>query len=126
LVIADGGRYPYQYLEMIEKIFGEEPNTIEVCSSTHISKRDFTIDINPKTKPDLIDDGEILSSISNNIFNRWRCDPPYNVKTAKETYGTHLLSPIKLLKAGARGCAKLNHLCFYFWVHRIINGALKV
>jgi len=26
------GRYPYKYLEMIDTIFGYEPNTIEVCS----------------------------------------------------------------------------------------------
>ena len=27
----DGGRYPYNYLEMIDHIFGKEENTIEVC-----------------------------------------------------------------------------------------------
>ena len=26
------GRYPFHYLEMIDNIFGYEPNTIEVCS----------------------------------------------------------------------------------------------
>jgi hypothetical protein len=28
----DEGRYPYNYLEMIDNIFGKEDNTIEVCS----------------------------------------------------------------------------------------------
>jgi hypothetical protein len=53
----------------------------------------------------------MLSSISNSKFNRWRCDPPYNVKTAKEMYGTNLPSPIKLLQAGARVC-KVGSLMF--------------
>ena len=30
----DGGRYPYNYLEMIDHIFGKEENTIEVCSGS--------------------------------------------------------------------------------------------
>jgi hypothetical protein len=28
----DNGRYPYNYLEMIDAVFGKEDNTIEVCS----------------------------------------------------------------------------------------------
>ena len=38
-------------------------------------------------------------------------DPPYNVRTAKEMYGTNLPSPIKLLQAGARVC-KVGSLMF--------------
>src|SRR5712691_7059673 len=30
----DNGSYPYNYLEMIDAIFGNEENTIEVCSGT--------------------------------------------------------------------------------------------
>ena len=130
----DGGRYPYNYLEMIDHIFGKEENTIEVCSgsikgrnatstasiasiqqsrssllsiaqlSSFPSSSCFTVDINPYTNPDLIADGQILDAIPNRIFNRWRCDPPYNPRTAKEMYGTDLPNPSKLLKAGARVC----------------------
>jgi hypothetical protein len=35
----DQGRYPYNYLEMIDNIFGKEENTIEVCSRTAIFER---------------------------------------------------------------------------------------
>ena len=50
----DGGRYPYNYLEMIDHIFGSEENTIEVCSGS-IKGRNassspyapYTVDINP-------------------------------------------------------------------------------
>jgi hypothetical protein len=92
---------------MIESIFGKEGNTIEVCSGNirkHNRMTCFTVDINPETKPDLVADGQILSSIPNNTFIRWRCDPPYNDKTAEKMYGTSLRSPIKLLRAGARVC----------------------
>jgi hypothetical protein len=103
----DNGSYPYNYLEMIDAVFGQEDNTIEVCSGMikkYGYKSDYTVDINPATEPDLVDDGQMLSSISNSKFNRWRCNPPYNVKTAKEMYGTNLPSPIKLLQADARVC----------------------
>ena len=103
----NGGRYPYRYLEMIDYIFGAEENTIEVCSgyiaksgktiskhgdygliSAIAKKSPFTVDINPDSKPDLVADGQILDGIPNGMFNRWRSDPPYNARTAKEMYGT--------------------------------------
>jgi hypothetical protein len=65
----------------------------------------YTIDINPETNPDLVDDAQKLSSVPNNRFNRWRGDPPYNINTAMKMYGTSLPSSIKLLQAGARVCS---------------------
>jgi hypothetical protein len=110
----DNGSYPYNYIEMIDRLFGKEDNTIEVCSG-NIRKygynSSFAVDINPRTSPDLVDDGQMLSSVPNDRFNRWRSDPPYNDKTAKEMYGTNLPSPIKLLQAGARVC-KVGSLMF--------------
>lgn len=102
----NNGSYPYKYLEMINALFGKEDDTIEVCSGRIKKHGDqcFAIDINPSTNPDLVDDAQILSSVSNNTFNRWRCDPPYNAETAMKMYGTALPSRIQLLKAGARVC----------------------
>ena len=94
----DEGRYPYNYLEMIENIFGKENNTIEVCSrsvksstrSSSLSSSSasgcFTVDINAETKPDLVGDAQTLEGIPNNKFNRWRCDPPYNHNTVKNVW----------------------------------------
>ena len=102
------GRYPYNYLDMIDNIFGYEPNTIEVCSrSVPGGSRGgncFTVDINPDCKPDLVTNGETLEGLPSNEFNRWRCDPPYNETTAKEMYGTKLPKTSELLKAGVRVC----------------------
>lgn len=102
------GRYPYHYLEMIDTIFGYEPNTIEVCSRSVPGGNQggycFTVDINPDCKPDLVTTGETLEGVPSNEFNRWRCDPPYNEKTAKQMYGTKLPKTSELLKAGARVC----------------------
>jgi hypothetical protein len=78
-----GGSYPYNYLEMIDNIFGSEENTIEVCSGS-IKGRNassspsapFTVDINPAMNPDYVGDAQKLDGISNGIFNRWRGDPP--------------------------------------------------
>jgi hypothetical protein len=102
------GRYPFNYLEMIDNIFGYEPNTIEVCSrSVHGGNkggRCYTVDINPDCKPDLVTNGETLEGIPSNEFDRWRCDPPYNDLTASSMYGTDLPNTSKLLQAGARVC----------------------
>ena len=124
------GSYPYRYLEIIDNIFGAEENTIEVCSgsigkgasvittyeqksnSLMIAKESpYTVDINPDIKPDLVADGQDLIGIPNRKFDRWRCDPPYNAKTAKLMYGTDLPDTIKLLKPGARVC-KVGSLMF--------------
>jgi hypothetical protein len=106
----DGGEYPFHYLEMIDNVFGSEPNTIEVCSGS-VNGRCFTVDINPETNPQLVDDGQTLAKIPSNSYNRWRCDPPYNKDTARKMYGTDLPKPIRLLEAGARVCKK-NSLLF--------------
>jgi hypothetical protein len=102
------GRYPFHYLEMIDKIFGYESNTIEVCSRSveggNKGGSCFTVDINPSCKPDLVTNGETLKGIPSNEFDRWRCDPPYNEQTAIEMYGTELPKTSELLKAGARVC----------------------
>ena len=71
----------------------------------------YRVDINPDTEPDLVADGQKLDGISNSKFSRWRCDPPYNTRTAKEMYGTDLPRTIELLKAGARVC-KIGSLMF--------------
>lgn len=104
----NNGSYPYNYLEMIDALFGKEQNTIEVCSGRireYSNTNCTTVDIKSTTHPDLVDDGQTLSSIPNNVFNRWRCDPPYNIHTAKQMYNTSLPEAAKLLKAGARVCS---------------------
>jgi hypothetical protein len=95
-----GGAYPYNYLEFIDRIFGPESNTIEVCSGT--VNNCFTVDINREKNPSLCTDGQELRGIVDNTFSRWRSDPPYNEKTAKEMYNCELPSLSKLLEAGAR------------------------
>jgi hypothetical protein len=108
------GRYPHNYLEMINNIFGKENNVIEVCSKGVRGSKDspcFTVDINPDTKPDLVDDGQVLQHVPDNKFDRWRCDPPYNQDTAQRMYQTPLPKTIDLLRAGARVC-KVGSLLF--------------
>lgn len=104
----DAGQYPYKYLEFINRVFDATSpvRTIEVCSrripGLNKCGNCFTVDIQPKYKPDLVTDGQTLEGIKDNYFERWRCDPPYNAKTAREMYGTQLPSLSKLLEAGAR------------------------
>ena len=100
----ENGKYPFYYLEMIDRKFGKEENTIEVCSGSVESQDCFTVDINPDNNPTLVDDAQELSKIADSKFERWRCDPPYNLNTAQKMYGTGLPDSGRLLKAGARVC----------------------
>lgn len=63
------GQYPFNYLEMIDMLFGKEDNTIEVCSG-NVKEDYFTVDINTETKPDLVSDGQKLESIRDCKFSR--------------------------------------------------------
>jgi hypothetical protein len=118
--------------EMINHLFGPEKNIMEVCSGTikgrtwtssaalssldvkdslssflnlsSSSSLPFTVDINPHLNPDYVADAQILDDIPNGVFNRWMCDPPYNLSIGRKMYGTELPSPIRLLEAGARVC----------------------
>lgn len=94
------GQYPYKYLEMIDYIFGHVSNTIEVCAR-HVQGC-YTVDINPEVEPNLVADGQVLEGVMSESFDRWRCDPPYNERTAREMYGTDVPSASRLLTAGAR------------------------
>ena len=62
----NGRQYPFNYLEMIDTLFGKEDNTIEVCSG-NVKEDCFTVDINPDTKPNLVSDGQKLDGIP-----RWK------------------------------------------------------
>lgn len=103
----DEGRYPYFYLEMIDKVWGPdiESNTIEVCSR-YVSDARVRVDLNKLEEVTNVDDGQTLDTIPDNLFSRWRCDPPYNVGTARSMYGTSLPITSRLLTAGARVCKK--------------------
>jgi hypothetical protein len=96
---------------MIDTIFGPEENTIEVCSHNSQFSKAITVDINPANNPDIVDDGQSLSKIESDSFDRCCCDPPYNCATAHSMYNTKLPLSSKLLEAGARVC-KANSLLF--------------
>lgn len=102
-----GGAYPDHYLEMIDSVFGKEPNTIEVCSRTvkvDSERTAFTVDINPNFNPSIVGDAQVLPGIPPNTYNRYRADPPYNPDTAKNMYGTDLPNFKRMVEAGARVC----------------------
>ncbi|HEY7573406.1 MAG TPA: hypothetical protein VH796_18760 [Nitrososphaeraceae archaeon] len=114
----DGGRYPYNYLEMIEHIFGSEEDTIHVCSgsikgrcTTSSPSSPYTVDTNPALKPDYVADAQRLNEIAKETYSRWMADPPYNARTAKKMYGTELPDPLRLIEEGARVC-KVGSLLF--------------
>lgn len=119
---------------MIDEIFGYEPNTIEVCSNSVGNA--FTVDINPKYEPSCVDNAETLSKIPSNSFDRFRADPPYNERTAKEMYNTSLPDVGKLLKSGTRVCkhkalmflllANVNRQAYPLGVKRIGHISISV
>ena len=110
----DEGRYPYNYLEFIDSVFGKEPNTIEVCSRTvkpDSERTAYTVDLNPAFNPSKVTDATTLAGVESNRFSRYRADPPYNDNTAGKMYGTELPNFKEMLTAGARVC-KVGALMF--------------
>ena len=91
------GRYPFHYLEMIDNIFGYEPNTIEVCSRSvpggNKGCHCFTVDINPDCKPDLVTNGETLEGIV--------------IMNLIDGAVIRLTTKIQLLKCTEQSCQKL-------------------
>lgn len=97
------GAYPYRYLEMIEAVFGKAEHTFEACSgSVKSDNNTTTADIKFNENNDITIDCQNLDSIAINSFDRYRVDPPYNARTAKEMYNCELPNTMKLLKAGSR------------------------
>jgi hypothetical protein len=99
----DNGSYPYRYLEMIDAVFGKAEHTFEACAGNVKSDiHTTTADIRFNSDADIVGDCQNLDNLAINSFDRWRCDPPYNEKAAKEMWNCELPDTMKLLKAGAR------------------------
>lgn len=97
------GAYPYRYLDMIDALFGHANMVVEACSGhVRMSEAFFRVDIAEGPNVTMVDDAQELSLIEDNFCDRWRCDPPYNAKTARHMYGCEMPSLHKLLQAGAR------------------------
>jgi hypothetical protein len=100
------GSYPYRYLEMIDELFGKANITLEVCSGTvkadvHTETVDLHMGPNDE-QPSMVCDATNLFMVSDERFDRWRADPPYNQNRAQKMYGCDMPSLPKLLKEGAR------------------------
>jgi hypothetical protein len=123
------GQYPHNYLEFIDRMFGNPAPEliIEVCSNKIPGETKggncITVDINPKYEPDMVGDGQVLEGIRSDYFERWRCDPPYNEKTAKEMYNCELPSLSRLLEAGAR-VIKPGSLIFLLCSKNVQSGTI--
>jgi hypothetical protein len=126
-----GGQYPYNYLEFIDKMFGAKTphRTIEVCSYKvpGIKHGGSCAAVDIRSGPDIPScfrfDGQTLERLRDNYYERWRCDPPYNEKTAKEMYNCEMPSVHKLLEAGARVC-KPGALMFLLYSKQVQSGTI--
>jgi hypothetical protein len=97
------GAYPFKYLEMIERVFGKDDNTLEVCSGTVKESLEVsTVDVNSDLQPTICCDAQDMSMIRDNSFTRWRCDPPYTPTAALRRYGSSMPALRRLLREGVR------------------------
>lgn len=106
----DEGRYPDPYLDFVDRVFGREPDTMEICSRYVQAdgwRTGITVDINPKFKPTYCTDAQTLAGLPAKLkVRRIRGDPPYNEKTAREMYGTDLPNNYQLIRASTRHLVK--------------------
>lgn len=96
------GGYPAGYLRRIKALF---PDKLEATCLLHLFSGRVdtealpgeTIDLNPDTEPDYVDDAQTLEKVPVEKYDLILADPPYSVEDC-EHYGTPMVNRNRVLK----------------------------
>lgn len=97
------GGYPAGYLRRVAALFPDKKNCLHLFSGK-VDTSVFpgkTVDINPDTSPDYVDDAQSLENVPLQEFDIVLADPPYSVEDA-EHYQTTMVKRNKVLVALSR------------------------
>ena len=112
------GGYPAGYLRRIKALFPEKRRTLHLFSGA-VDTRLFPgvrVDINPATRPDVVDRAERLRRLCLAQFDLVLADPPYSIEDC-EHYGTPMVSRNVVLRTlGAR----LPVGCHVVWLDQVL------
>ena len=93
------GGYPAGYLKRIKALFPDKKQVLHLFSgkvdTTIIPGK--TVDINPDTQPDYIDDAQTLTNVPLEDFDLVMADPPYSVEDC-DHYQTTMIKRNKVMK----------------------------
>lgn len=112
------GGYPAGYLRRVRALFPDKKRVLHLFSG----KVDLavlpgkTVDINPKLKPDYVDDAQTLEKVPLERFDLVLADPGYSVEDC-EHYGTTMVKRNKVMKALGR---RLLPGTFVVWLDQVL------
>lgn len=98
------GGYPAGYLKRVRALFPEKQNILHLFSG----KVDLsvlpgkTVDLNPETRPDYVDDAQRLESVPLENFDLVCADPPYSVEDCDHYKTTMVKRNLVMQRLGQR------------------------
>jgi hypothetical protein len=98
------GGFPAGYLKRVKALFPEKKNVLHLFSG-RVDTQTFpgkTVDINPATEPDFVDDAQTLVRVPLAEFDLVLADPPYSVEDAEHYQTTMVKRNVVMSALGAR------------------------
>lgn len=112
------GGYPASYLKRIKALFPDKQRVLHLfsgCVNRTLMPGD-TVDIEPKLKPDYVDDAQTLERVPLERYDLVMADPPYSIEDA-ERYRTTMVKRNKVMAVlGAR----LAPGCHVVWLDQVL------
>lgn len=112
------GGYPAGYLRRVKALFPEKERVLHLFSG-RVDTREFpgiTIDINPATNPDYVDNVEGITCLPISDRDLVLADPPYSAEDC-EHYGTPMVNRNKVM---ADLSMKLSAGCHVVWLDQVL------
>lgn len=112
------GGYPATYLKRMKALFPDKQRVLHLCSGrVDLSLMPGkTVDINPKMKPDYVDDAESLTLVPVEEFDLVMADVPYSCEDC-EHYGTPMLNRNRVIEALSK---RISADCHIAWLDQVL------
>lgn len=112
------GGYPHGYLKRVKALFPDKTNALHLFSGK-VDLSTFpgtTVDINPASGADYIDDAQTLVSVPLERFDLVLADPPYSVEDC-DHYATTMVARNKVMRALGRRLQPGSHVV---WLDQVL------
>jgi hypothetical protein len=118
--VASGyyGGYPHGYLKRVKDLFPDKKFPLHLFSGRvdMITFPGATVDINPATSPDYLDDAQTLAQVPLADFDIVLADPPYSVEDC-DHYRTTMIKRNKVMSALGSGLQPGAHVV---WLDQVL------
>lgn len=112
------GGYPAGYLKRIKSLFPDKQNVLHLFSGKvdTVIFPGKTVDVNPDTQPDYLDDAQHLTSVPLEQFDLVMADPPYSVEDCDHYQTTMVKRNVVMSALGMR----LTSGCQVVWLDQVL------